>query len=267
VRDADLYYEQSLAPPASPVVVGLIIANVAVFLVQVTLSVASVRFDPVHWFGLNPWQLADLHVWQLITYMFLHSVDDPFHIIFNMLFLYFFGRDIEAMLGSRRFLVFYLTAGVIGGLLFCAIHPARSLGLPLIGASGAVMATMVLYACYWPKRIILLFFLFPIAVKWCVLLFVGLDLFWAVRLGGGGSLAHFGGAAYGFLFWRMRPVIAAWRERRAVARESAQAHDDEDDEKKLDEILEKVHTRGLNALTRREKKFLREMSRRISSRS
>jgi membrane associated rhomboid family serine protease len=269
VRDGELYYRESHAPHTTPVVLGLLIANVAVFAVQAILALAGAGLWPVRWFGLSPVHLKDLYLWQLVTYMFLHSVESPFHILFNMLFLYWFGRDIEVALGRRRFLAFYLTAGVFAGLLFCAVDLALRLQMPVIGASGAIMAVMVLYAVYFPDRTVLAFFLFPMSVKWFVILAVALDLWTAVVAGGKDGVAYFahlGGAAYGYVFARLIPLLQRWWETREARRESAEGQTREEEERLLDEILGKVHHRGLGALTRREKKFLVDMSRKIGER-
>ena len=266
MRDDELYYERSLSSNMTPVVMWLIIANVAAFAVQVIFHLAAPQLNLLHGFGLNPKQVASLHLWQFATYMFLHSVGNPLHIFFNMLTLYFFGRDIELTLGRLRFIAFYAVAGAIGGLAYVAIQLARGVDLPLIGASGAVMGVLVLYACYFPERIVLLI-LFPIKVKWLVLIVFGMDLVVALNVGGVGSVAHLGGAAFGFAFARLGPAIERWLERRRAARESLETESEIDEERMLDEILDKVHAHGLGALTRREKKFLQQMSRKISHKS
>lgn len=259
-----MYYERSLAPTITPVVMWLIIINVALFIAQVGFAVAGSARLPVRWLGLDPAQVADFRLWQLVTYMFLHSVFDPLHILFNMLFLYWFGRDIEVTTGSRRFLAFYLAAGIVGGLAFCATYLLLPFSVSLIGASGAIMGVMVLYACRFPDRIILAFFLFPMKVKWFVLILVGVDLIIALSAMGAGALAHLGGAAFGFAYARAGPALDRRREVRRTRRESVEAESELDEERMLDGILEKVRERGMQALTRREKKFLQEMSRKIS---
>src|SRR5579871_146545 len=84
-------------------------------------------------------------VWRLLTYAFMHSRGDIWHIVFNMLFLWWFGHEMEEMYGPREFTVFYLVSAVLGGLAYFLWSVLRDNTIPCVGASGAVMAVMVLY--------------------------------------------------------------------------------------------------------------------------
>jgi membrane associated rhomboid family serine protease len=127
---------------------------------------------------LNTQKVLDGQVWRLLTYAFLH---DPgigfapgqfyFHILFNMLFLWWFGSDMEEMYGPREFLAFYLTAAFLGGVAYTIIG-ALTNHQNCLGASGAVTAVMVLCALHFPNRTILLFFVLPVPL-W---LFVGFQV-------------------------------------------------------------------------------------------
>src|SRR5438132_685892 len=111
-------------------------------------------------FLLNVDQVLHGQVWRLLTYAFLHDPHNLWHIVFNMLFLWWFGKDLEGIYGTREFLTFYLVAAVIGGLAFTlagALHLDEG-AKNCLGASGSVTAVLVLCALHFPNRIILLFF-------------------------------------------------------------------------------------------------------------
>jgi membrane associated rhomboid family serine protease len=146
-------------------------------------------------------------VWELLTAAFYH--EDAIHILFNMLVLWWVGRELESIYGSREFLLMYLTAAVLGTLFWAVLDQFE--GGPvagrMLGASGAVSAAFVVYAMYYPTREILLFFIVPVPIWLAAVLFLGIDLLMLMQqLRGGGSAAgvafaaHLGGAAYGLLY-------------------------------------------------------------------
>ena len=205
------------------------------------------------------------YVWQLLTYAFLHDQTSLMHILFNMLFLYWFGCEIESVWGARRFLAFYLTAAVFSALAFAAVHYfIWPLSKPCIGASGAVMALVMVYGLWWPNRTVLFMFLFPMRVWTFVLIVIGIEMLSLLQAANNGvaNLAHLGGLLYGYLvvrvFPRLSPLVARFPVRKLSAiRESRRAAS----ERRLDELLEKVHSRGIQSLTWRERRFLKKMSR------
>ncbi len=264
-REHSPYYSFSPHPSLTPIVRGLIIANIVAFGLQLVFG-WFLKLDLAEYLGLNPIALLKQgRIWQLVTYGFLHSTDYPLHIIFNLLFLYWFGRDVELTLGRKRFLVFYFTAIIVAGLAFCAVH--RALVTYVIGASGGIMAIMVVYAIYWPNRTVLFFFLFPMKVRTLVILMVGLNAYAAVTAAGGNvaHLAHLGGAAYGYLFIKFGPALEALLARSregSLSREQARRRKEAE---LLDNILEKVHQQGMHKLKPWEKKFLLRESKKRST--
>src|SRR5262249_54510711 len=130
-------------------------------------------------------------VWRLLTYAFLHDTGSVTHILFNMLFLWWFGSDVEAIYGPKEFLAIYLMAALAGGVVFEGVSlllPPPGVFDPLtgvqivtvrgcLGASGAVTAVMVLCACHYPTRIIMLFFLIPVPIWLFVIFMVAMDGF------------------------------------------------------------------------------------------
>lgn len=121
-------------------------------------------------FGLVPKEVFEGgHYYTLITSMFVHA--DFFHIFFNMLSLLIFGRDVEEVMGSRRFLLLYFFSGIVGGLFYASysyyLSPfPGSTSVPAVGASGAIFGVMAAYAVFFPNRPLAVFFMFiPLFAK------------------------------------------------------------------------------------------------------
>jgi membrane associated rhomboid family serine protease len=191
----------------SPWVRRLIVVNVVMFGLQFFVPAVT------YWLELLPAALL-VRPWTIVTYMFLHSTHDFFHILFNMYSLYLFGPRVEERLGSQRFIWFYLLCGIGGGLL-SFITP----NFAIIGASGAIMGLIVAYAMYWPRDRILFWGVIPMEMWMLCALFVILDV-----VGFGGGIAHFahlGGAATGYLFLKvadLRSPARAWKKKVAAQR-------------------------------------------------
>lgn len=227
-------------------------------------------------------------VWRLLTYAFLHSTAGVMHILFNMLFLWWFGSDVEDLYGPREFLAFYLVSAIVGGLVY-TLTPLIGLGQHgvCVGASGAVTAVLVLCAIHYPTRIIYLFMFLPVPIWAFVAFSVAQDAF-AMLSHTGGQVAvgvHLGGAAFAFAYykrhWRLTtllPDVQAWRKRRTqprlrVYREveadtptpvgvpaappPVAQFDDEQLEAKMDAVLEKISRVGKENLTDGEREVLR----------
>jgi membrane associated rhomboid family serine protease len=227
---------------------------------------------------------AVLHgqVWRLLTYAFLHETRIWQHIVFNMLFLWWFGSDVEDIYGPREFLAVYLLSAFLGGLAFVLAAAAGLTGAgKCLGASGAVTAVMVLCALHYPTRVILLFFIVPVPI-W---LFVGFqvvqDAFIFLSQDQSTSTAvtvHLAGALFAFTYYKRHWRVLSWwvqlrsflqkrsRPRLRIYRdEPRQAKpvttppdtDSEDQlEAKLDSVLEKVARYGQGSLTESERKIL-----------
>jgi membrane associated rhomboid family serine protease len=157
-------------------------------------------------------------VWRLLTHAFCHDRYGLFHILFNMLFLYWFGSTLESMYGSREFLLFYLTAAVLAGLAFVGLELYTGSSTPGIGASGAVMAVTMLYALHFPRETISVLWFFPLEMRWLMIGYVIWDLHPVLLALAGDRLytgvahsAHLGGLAFGFLYWmygwRLDPLV------------------------------------------------------------
>lgn len=246
----------------TPWVLRLIAANVVIFL----LTLAAPGLTSL--LMLVPALILD-RPWTLVTYMFLHG--GMWHILFNMLGLYFFGPRLELELGSRDFLLLYFVSGVAGALLsFLTPYAA------IVGASGAVFGVLIGFARYWPREQIYIWGILPLEARWLVVIMTALSL-----LGGFGGLsdgvahfAHLGGFAGGFLFlaWRDRNTRAARFRARMTLPTPAQGDIEkwkkidrnrlhEVNRAELDRILDKINTAGVQSLTPSEQEFLERFSR------
>ena len=223
-------------------------------------------------FSLVPHKvLRDFWLWQLVTCGLLHSLDDLFHIFFNVLMLYFFGRMIEQQLGLKRYLLFCLGALVTASMAFLFWGLQTRVAPQMVGFSGAIMGLMALAALWAPNMRVLLFGVFPMKLWVLVVALIVLDLLMMVNSSGGvAHAAHLGGALYGYVYFkyggRFRRAFNAL-ERRAEAkqrkRERMSQHKEQEMREELDRILDKVNREGMPALSDQEKRFLKSASDRL----
>jgi len=213
--------------------------------------------SPVTWRSWFPF----VPVWQVVTYGFLHDLLSPFHILFNMLMLYFFGTMLEEIVGARRFFVTYLIAIVAGGIVQISVNLIGGHAAETLGASGAVLAVIVATAVMRPNTTVLFLFI-PVTLKVMAIVMVALDLFMALggTSGNTATLVHLSGAAYGFLAVKQRWIwtdpIAAWEARKETVSKERQ----QDDAERLDRLLRQIHDQGMHSLSRRDREFLRRVS-------
>lgn len=184
----------------TPAVKAILFANIAVFVVTF-----FARNTVIGALGLRPDALfSDFAVWQLGTYMFVHA--GLSHIFFNMLMLYFVGVELEQMWGTKYFTKFYFACGIGAGLtqvlLALPIFPfAAQFQAPTVGASGALYGLLLAYALYFPTRMFLVFFIFPLQARYFVLILGAISLLFS--LGGGTGIAHtahLGGLISGYFY-------------------------------------------------------------------
>lgn len=210
----------------------LLISNVSIFVLTYVLRSSGAGAFMQN-FALVPAEVIQkFAVWQLVTYMFLHSVDGFGHILWNMLGLWMFGAEIERLWGTVRFLRFYFICGISAGLaVIIAAYLFGFPGVAVIGSSGAVYGVLVAYGLLFPDRTILFGFLIPMKSKYFVMIIGAIVLLQSYSATAGGQrdaavIAHLGGLLTGFLLLRGRklrvqvrqPVIGAlkeWRLRRA----------------------------------------------------
>lgn len=274
----------------TPWVGRLLVANLIAYLLKSTLFWAP-RFLAL--FGFSPLAVW-AHPWTLVTYQFVHA--SILHLAFNLVALYFFGPPVEARLGGRRFIGFYILCGIGGAVLSALLVPLFGDQL-VVGASGAVLGVAVAFAWYWPDAPVQVFpFPEPFAAKWLVTFTVAISLAlaWlsaATGLSDGVShLAHLGGIGTAFLVlkaadWRMTRHEQRLRRNsvpNAVVSSAALVARSSDPERRspaprrrpadrtqaeIDRVLDKISAGGINSLTPAERKFLAEMSRRMRDQS
>jgi len=224
--------------------------------------------------------------WQFLTYGFVHD-PKPYHILLNMLQLWFLGREVEELYGRSEFLRVYLVMLVIGsviwavaGALFNPLHalpnggPSRPFHY-LLGASGAISGVVMLFILNFPQRTLVLFPI-PIPIKAWVLgvVLVAMNLFGALgQVGNTAFGVHLSGIAFAYLYFRNRwnlrwlrtgPFSGAWFKRRPTLRvhnPDREARRDPELGEEVDRILAKIHREGETSLTRKERRTLETASR------
>jgi membrane associated rhomboid family serine protease len=231
-------------------------------------------------------QILAKRPWTLVTYMFLHV--DFLHILFNLLWLYWFGMVFIQELGLKKLLSTYLLGGLIGGIfyvlfynLFEVFAPVRGQSMAL-GASASVMAIVVAAATYQPDRRMHLVFIGPVKIVYIAIFMFIFTSLMDFSVNTGGKIAHIGGALTGFLFayyYRrgrditrgfdsMMDGIATWFKpgKKKMKVTYKRPVDDleynkqkADEQKEIDRILDKISKGGYDSLTAREKELLFKM--------
>ena len=266
-----------------PIAIRTIIATTVIaYLIQVFLPVFGVneRFI-VETFGFLPTVEGTFYEpWRLITYLFLHG--SFWHLLFNMLWLWWMGQIVEHTLGPRVFLVLYFGAGIGGALINLALTPIW-VGNLTIGASGAVFGVMVAFAMLYPTTPIMLFLLPPIEARFVVAGLIAIDLIMQTSGSGGNTarLVHLGGAAMGWILlkgyyngynydrWLLSLYVLFKKKKNKdkIHNKSMRSVSDalvieEFSQSELDSILDKLSKSGYDALSASEKKKLFELSKR-----
>ncbi len=221
--------------------------------------------------------------WTLFSYMFLHL--DFWHILGNMLWLYFLGQLFVEFLGEKKLWTVYIAGGLAGAvlyILFFNIFPVFEEVMPVskaLGASASVMAVIVGIATYAPNFSIRLMFIGSVKLKYIALFWFLFDLLSISNSNSGGHIAHLGGAALGFFFakqWLKGNDITEWVEKSWIfissifgkpkgnrskmkvkySRSRDQGQHAQDEQRKVDEILDKISKSGYDSLSKAEKDFL-----------
>lgn len=191
-----------------PVTGALLGANILVFMLQLAGGLPLVEhfalWPPV--ISGPPRAGSDFEIWQLLSYSFLHG--SLLHLMFNMLALYTFGRDLERLFGSSWYLQFYFASVVAAALSHLVVTTWMGAPpLPTVGASGGVYGLLLAYGIYFPRRtVILLFPPIPLPARVFVALFAALELYFGVTgtAAGVAHFAHLGGMLGGWLMIRSR---------------------------------------------------------------
>ena len=223
-----------------------------------------------NWFQ-QPWK-----VFELLTYGFLHSTDDLWHILFNMFLLWMFGRAVEQRYGQREYLLFYLVAIIFAGICWnlTDVFADGNSSVSMLGASGGIAAVLILFAFSFPHQKLLFMFVIPMPAWLFAVVMVLLDLLGASNRSGESNVAytaHLGGALFGFLyFWRRwhfsKFLSGNFSLPKLRRRPRLRVHDPRDaatgdSETEVDDILRKIQQHGQNSLTNRERQILQQASR------
>lgn len=268
----------------------VIFINVLVFLFMSFMDLfglSIINAGIIRWLALSPSAIENVYQpWRLATYIFVHG--SGFHILFNMLWLWWMGRPVEDTLGTRNFLVLFFGSGIGGGLLHIVL--AGFFGAaPTIGASGAVFGMMVVFAMLFPYQQIMLLFLPPIQARYLVAGLIFLDVLF---LNSGDNIArvvHLGGALWGYLLmkgynqgynydrWvgaissRYSGIFSSGSDSgiksrpknpkmRAVSDADILEETEVENQSQMDKILDKISKDGYASLSVEEKRILFELS-------
>jgi membrane associated rhomboid family serine protease len=275
--------------------VQLIIINIAVFVIMGTTWVIT-RFT-----GLDAvWAIisAQFHIpsefsefvtrpWTMITYMFMHDLSGIFHILFNMLFLYWFGRLFVEYLGSDKLIAVYLLGGIAGAVLYLMAYnlipnpPPFLAHSVMVGASAAIFAIMVATATLLPNYTFFLLFIGPVRIKYIAAFYIFISLLYSVGDNAGGNIAHLGGALMGFIYMKQLQAGVNWggwititldwfkdlfkekprvkvsyRKDRTGGMRTASSEKGAYTQEEIDRILDKISEGGYESLTKDEKEKL-----------
>ncbi len=272
----------------------LIYINIAVFLVvniiyalMFLLNIKDPAWSPVQWLAV-PADLGQLirKPWTLVTYMFLH--EQFLHILFNMLWLFWFGRIFLEYLDPKRLMNVYLLGGLAGaGLYILAFNtfPVFEAGREIsvaLGASAAVYAIVIAMAAYVPDYTVYVFLIGPVKIKYIAMVVVLFDILSIPSINSGGHIAHLGGGLFGLLFalryrqgkditkgfgrfmdrvgtlFKRKPKIHVSYKKPETDMEYMKRKADE--QKEIDRILDKIAKAGYESLTKEEKEILFRMS-------
>ena len=279
----------------------IIFINVAFFIaflimrVVLTLSGAESLYNSILGYFVMPASVSEFlrRPWTLITYFFMH--EGFMHILFNMLFLYWFGVIIKQFLGGAKVVSLYVLGGVIGGLFYLLIYnfvpyfEERIALSVMLGASAGVYAVVVGAATLTPDYTINLLFLGPVRIKYIAIFYVLMSFAQSTGANAGGNLAHLGGAALGFLFikqlqsgtdlgkpihWFLsfvksffvhQPKVRVTYKKSASEKASSKASggtkktssfDGDVSQEEIDSILDKISQHGYESLSKEEKQKL-----------
>lgn len=275
------------------VVKNLLIINGIFFLATIAMDMVW-HIDLAQYLGLHYIGASDFRPYQFVTYMFMHG--SFAHLFFNMFALWMFGNAIENAWGPKRFLIFYFVCGIGAGLTqelvqyiqFSDIHNFQNVNLggrivpvedylnmlTTVGASGAVYGILLAFGMMWPNSMIYLYFLIPIKTKWFVLIYGLLELFTGFSsIDNVAHFAHVGGMVFGLLlilYWKNQGnggnakfKIKFNKNKSGNGRPKSDwdyNKERHDEDRKTDEILDKISRGGYDSLTKEEKEFLFKQS-------
>jgi len=295
LHDRDYMREQSFENRTS-LAVKLVVLLIGLFIIQCCLQFYA-RLPLDDWFALSLQGFKERRYWQLLTFQFMHTYPLPWHVLFNCLGLWFFGRSVEQTLGSRQFLILYLASGLFGGIIQLLTIWALPLHFDaeVVGASAGVMGLLAAYATLYPMREITFFIVvFPVTLRAQYLLWLAFawSLFGViVPYSNVADAAHLGGLVFGVAYvrWgnnaqrqisRFSPFQSRQRKLELVKAASVstlrssrprkdlgtELPSDEFISREVDPILDKISAHGIQSLTDHERQILEAARSRMSRR-
>ncbi|MFL5728293.1 MAG: rhomboid family intramembrane serine protease [Cytophagaceae bacterium] len=274
----------------------IIVINVAIYLVLVffwivvRISQNEAMAEAFAWVYLQFHLPSDFFEfirkpWTIFTYFFGHNVFnhktqfiDIFHILFNMIFLYWFGKLIMEYIGNRRFINIYILGGLIGGLIYLLAFNSIPYFINnpslLIGSSGSVYAIAVAAATLLPQHRFHLLLLGPVRIIYIVAFYIFISIIGTIESNAGGNICHLGGALLGFTYIRLlhrgydmgKPinVISGWFRNIGKPRMKVYSNKNIDlstpSQAEIDSILDKINRSGYKSLSKEEKEKLLRVS-------
>jgi membrane associated rhomboid family serine protease len=274
------------------VLIRLIYINVGVFIILnvINLIVYLIAHDSLKLFFINWLAFPSnffifLHKpWTIVSYMFVHSFDDIWHILFNLLWLYWFGQIFLQYLNQKQLLSLYILGGFAGALLYSLAYnlfPAfnfERFGSSMVGASAAIMAIVIAISAIVPNYSLNLLLFGTVKLKYIAIFTIAIDVISIQYSNAGGHIAHLGGALFGYIFAinynKGKDITSGFskfldfifnifnRKSRMKVSYKRTTDDKEynkmkiDQQKEIDRILDKIAKGGYNSLTKEEKDFL-----------
>lgn len=208
-------------------------------------------------------------LWQPFTYLFFHG--GIWHVLINMFVLWMFGSELEKYWGKREFLRFFFVTGVGSGLVTVLFSLSSS--TPVVGASGAIYGVLLAYGLMFPNRLVYLYFLIPIKVKYLVILIGTIAFFSSLNPGYSNisHLTHLSGMIIGFVYFRSNlnwntinhfvihrknEIKRHYKDKKNEKREALKL--------KVDAVLDKINEKGYDSLSKSEREFLFTASKKLS---
>ena len=272
--------------------VQLIIVNVVIFVALAVVLVFSRALQVPKVFDFTYEQVAIPAMigeflqrpWTALTYAFMHDLDDILHILFNMLFLYWFGKLFVEYLGSDKLIALYVLGALAGAVLYLLVYNTIPFYIErnntaMIGASAAVYAIVVATATLLPDYTFFLLLIGPVRIKYIAIFYIFISFLGSVGNNAGGNIAHLGGALMGFVYLKQLQAGVNWgswitvtidwfkglvtakpkvkvtyrKQYSDESRPKAKASISQDE---IDAILDKISDGGYESLTKEEKEKL-----------
>lgn len=264
------------------IVQKLIFWNISVFVLSLVFfyQFSTGRFTYPNWLVLS--SSLDVFIskpWTAISYMFIHA--SFWHLLFNMMVLQFSGRLFSTFFTERQLFGLYILAGIFSGIVFVLIHTVLGIPSRLVGASGAIMGVLVATAVYSPQMVVRLALLGNVRLWHIAAVLLIIDLLQLPIENSGGHLAHLAGALFGFIYIKMlrggidmsksisklqdglMQIVTPKKKtpfkkvhKNQTSQASQKSYTKDMNQKKIDDILDKISQSGYDSLTKEEKEFL-----------